>query len=197
MTPETTLLVVIDMQHGFLNERSRHVVPRVVSLLDAWRQVGGEVIFTRFHNAPGSPYERLIHWTRLQGPPDTDIVSELRPYAGGAADVIDKPHYTLFTSEGIEAVRKGGWHDLVFCGAATDGCVLKSAVDAFEQDYTPWVLTDACASHAGAQAHEAGLTLLRRFIGRDQLVDSAGLLARLDRVLGVDENGDLDNATQP
>jgi len=179
MTPETTLLVVVDMQNGFLNERSRHVVPRVVGVVDAWRHLGGEVIFTRFLNAPGSPFERLIHWSRLQGPPDTGITSELRPYVDGAAGVIDKPYYTLLTPTGIEVVREEGWRDLVFCGVATDGCVLKSAVDAFELGYTPWVLTDACASHAGAEVHEAGLTLLRRFIGRGQLVDSAGPLARL------------------
>lgn len=181
MTPGTTLLVVVDMQNGFLNERSRHVVPRVVAVLDTWRHLGGSVIFTRFHNEPGSPYERLIHWTRMQGPPETDIASELDPYLDGAVGVIDKPHYTLFTPEGTEAVRKGHWRDVVFCGVATDGCVLKSAVDAFELGYNPWVLTDACASHAGAAVHEAGLTLLRRFIGRGQLVDSAALLARLGR----------------
>lgn len=157
-------------------------MPHVVGVLDAWRQVGGDVMFTRFHNAPGSPYERLIHWSRLQGPPETDITSELRPYLDGAVDVIDKPHYTLFTSEGIVAVAKGGWHDLVFCGVATDGCVLKSAVDAFELGYTPWVLTDACASHAGEEVHEAGLNLLGRFIGRGQLLDSTALLARLSQL---------------
>lgn len=156
-------------------------MPPVVGAFDAWRQMDGEMIFARFHNAPGSPYERLLHWSRLQGPPDTDIASELRPYLQGAAHVIDKPFYTLFTPEGIVAVAKGGWHDLVFCGVATDGCVLKSAVDAFESGYTPWVLTDACASHAGEDVHQAGLNLLGRFIGRDQLLPSAELLPRVGR----------------
>jgi len=46
---------------------------------------------------------------------------------------------------------------------------LKSAVDAFERDIEPVVITDACASHAGGAVHEAGLLLLGRFIGKDQL----------------------------
>lgn len=97
---------------------------RVAAVLDAWRDLGGDVIFTRFHNEPGSPYERLIHWTRMQGPPDTDITSELDPFVAAAVDLIDKPHYTLFTPAGTAAVRKGDWRDIVFCGVATDGCVL-------------------------------------------------------------------------
>ena len=31
------------------------------------------------------------------------------------------------------------------------------------------VVTDACASHAGSEIHEAGLLLLGRFIGAGQL----------------------------
>jgi nicotinamidase-related amidase len=58
---------------------------------------------------------------------------------------------------------------LVLCGIATDGCVLKSAVDAFERGIEPVVVTDACASHGGSEIHEAGLLLLGRFIGAGQL----------------------------
>ena len=58
---------------------------------------------------------------------------------------------------------------LVLCGVATDGCVLKTAVDAFERGVEPIVVVDACASHGGTAAHEAGLLLLGRFIGKDQL----------------------------
>jgi len=58
---------------------------------------------------------------------------------------------------------------LVLCGIATDGCVLKTAVDAFERGIEPVVVVDACASHAGNAVHEAGLLLLGRFIGAGQL----------------------------
>jgi nicotinamidase-related amidase len=50
------------------------------------------------------------------------------------------------------------------------GCVLKTAVDAFERDLTPWIIEDASASHAGVAAHEAGLLVARRFIGGRQIV---------------------------
>jgi nicotinamidase-related amidase len=53
--------------------------------------------------------------------------------------------------------------------------VLKTAVDAFERDLTPWIVQDACASHAGPEPHNAGLLVARRFIGRSQIISAAGL----------------------
>jgi len=58
------------------------------------------------------------------------------------------------------------------CGIATDGCVLKTAVDLFEAGIRPVVLTDAVSSHAGDEVHQAGLLLISRFIGGEQLVTS-------------------------
>lgn len=177
MNSSSAVLVVVDMQNGFLNERSRHVIPRVLHLVEEWRARGGAVVFTRYRNYPGSQYERLIHWSEMQAAPETDIAAELQPHA---TRVIDKSIYSLFNAEGARAIQGGGWQDLVFCGVATDGCVLKSATDAFELGYTPWVVRDACASHAGEEIHHAGLRLIGRFIGRDQIVDSPQLLAGLE-----------------
>jgi nicotinamidase-related amidase len=179
MNLEQAGLVVVDMQNGFLNEHSLHVVPRVVSLVEQWEHAHGDVIFTRYLNYPGSPYERLINWSRLQSPPETEIVDELKPHMERSRAVIDKTIYSLFTDEGKKLVRDAGWTDLVFCGVATDGCVLKSVVDAFELDYTPWVVRDACASHAGEAIHEAGLLLTGRFIGRRQLIDIKTIISNV------------------
>ena len=166
----SSVLVVIDMQNGFVREKSAHVVPVVVDLVRRWQEAGGATVFTRFLNYPGSPYERLIHWSQLTTSPQIDLVDELAPFAARATAVVDKPGYTLFTERGSEVITAGGWSDVVICGLATESCVCKTAVDAFERDLTPWVVTDACGSHAGVEAHEAGLLVIRRFIGSGQLV---------------------------
>ncbi|MDH6579500.1 isochorismatase family cysteine hydrolase [Kitasatospora sp. MAP5-34] len=172
-------LIVVDMQNGFLNDHTRHLVPVVADLVDQWTKAGRPVVFTRYLNYPGSPFERLIHWTRLRDAPETDLAPELHDRAHRAAAVIDKPAYSWFTPEGIALAAAEGWRDLIFCGVATESCVLKSAVDAFERDFTPWVVTDACASDAGPDVHDAGLRIARRFIGAGQLITTAQLLARL------------------
>lgn len=95
--------------------------------------------------------------------------------------VVDKTIYSLFSEQGTNVVRALGRTDLYFCGIATESCVLKSAVDAFERNLTPWVIEDASASHAGTEAHAAGILVARRFIGRGQVIR----VSDLGRVLGV------------
>lgn len=169
-----TVLVVIDMQNGFIHPSSAYVVPVVTDLVRRWDAAGGDIVFTRFHNAPGSLYERLMGWTEVAVPPDTDLVDELLPYEA-KHQVVDKPGYTLFTESGSQVIKDGGWSDLVFCGLTTESCVLKGAVDAFERNLTPWMVTDASATHGGKAAHEAGLLVARRFIGAGQLITTADL----------------------
>lgn len=117
-----TVLVVVDMQNGFVRSGSQHVVPTVVDLVGRWQGAGAEA---------------------------TDIVS------------------------------RGGWTDLLICGIATESCVVKTAVDAFERGLIRWVLTDATASHAGDEAHAAGLLVAGRFIGSGQLITITDLPTHL------------------
>ncbi|GAA1384114.1 isochorismatase family cysteine hydrolase [Catellatospora chokoriensis] len=168
------VLVVVDMQQGFVHPNSAYVVPRVVDLVKRWSDAGGALLFTRFQNWSDSPFERFFNWSALMSSPQTDLVPELEPYAATSA-MVDKPFYTPFTAEGESLISANGWTDLVICGLTTESCVLKTAVDTFERHLTPWVVADACATHAGQQAHEAGLLVLSRFIGRGQIVTLADL----------------------
>lgn len=170
MTTNRPVLVVTDMQNGFIREPSAHVVPIVVDLVRRWQEAGGDTLFTRYLNYPESPFERFFGWQQLQSAPETDIVPELQPFLGYGT-VLDKTIYTPFTEEGVKLFEERGWTDLYFCGIATESCVLKGAVDAFERGFSPWLIADASASHAGPEAHTAGLLVARRFIGPGQVIN--------------------------
>lgn len=178
MTGTRPVLVVVDMQNGFVREQSAHIVPIVADLVTQWQAAGGDTLFTRYLNYPGSPYERFFGWRRLQSAPETDIVPELMPYVDKGT-ILDKKVYTPFTTEGAALIAERGWQELYICGIATESCVLKTAVDAFEHGLTPWLIADACASHAGAEAHVAGLLVARRFIGPGQVISRADIPAAL------------------
>jgi nicotinamidase-related amidase len=180
MRSDHAALIVIDAQRGFINDHSRHVLPMISQLADRWAAAGGAVAFSRYHNYPGSPFETFLGWTDVRTSPDTDIADELADRARRAQAVIDKTGYTVFNAVGLKVMAEFGWNDLVFCGLDTDTCVLKSAVDAFELGHTPWLVTDACASHSGADQHQLGLTMAGRFIGSGQLTTTCRLLADLD-----------------
>ncbi|TDC42274.1 cysteine hydrolase [Micromonospora sp. KC213] len=178
MTKDRPVLVVTDMQNGFVREQSEHVVPVIVELVRRWQAAGGETLFTRYINYPGSPFERFFDWRRLQSSPDTDIVPELLPHLERGL-LLDKKIYSPFTLEGEALFKQQGWNEFYFCGIATESCVLKGAVDAFERGYTPWLIADASASHAGTEAHNAGLLVARRFIGPKQVITKAEIPAGL------------------
>ncbi len=174
---DTDLLLVIDVQNGFVNSKSEHVVEPIANVVEKWLKAGKPMILTRFINDPGSQWERLIHWPRLRESPEIDLHPQIISAIKGSkfAYVIDKRSYSSLTPEVIEILNRYKPKRVILCGIATDGCVLKTAIDLFEQAQTPFVLTDLCASHAGEEMHSAGLLLLEHLIGKDQLGSSDNL----------------------
>lgn len=171
---QTDLLVVVDVQNGFVNEKSQHVVEPISCFVQDWIDAGKKVVFTRFINLPGSQWEKLIGWTRLCDSPEIDLHPNIL-FAVKDSDtvrVIDKYSYSSFTPELEEIIAREEPGRILICGIATDQCVLQTAVDLFENKKIPIVLSDLCASEAGNEAHEAGLFLLRRFIGKNQVIVS-------------------------
>jgi nicotinamidase-related amidase len=176
---ENDLLVVVDVQNGFVNADSCHVVEPIRAFAESWIHHGGQVVATKFINEIGSPWEVLTHWTRLQKSPETDLHPTVRSLFESSKQirVVEKNIYSSLTEEVAEIVRSTSVKRALICGIDTDACVLKTAVDFFESGIVPIVLTDLCASHAGPEIHDAGLLLIGRFIGRDQLVDSQSVLS--------------------
>ncbi|MEQ1762146.1 MAG: isochorismatase family cysteine hydrolase [Pyrinomonadaceae bacterium] len=170
------MLVAVDMQLGFLNESSGHILPTVTDLIDDMRNIGVETICTLFRNPPDSPYERLMNWTRVRNSPETDLHPTL---AAMRAITIEKGCYTAITPEFNDLAELKNWRNLIICGVSTESCVLKTAVDAFEQDYRPIVIADACASDLGDEMHRMGLAIIEVLIGKDQVMTSKEFFAAL------------------
>lgn len=170
------LLLVIDMQNGFVNEKCQHIIPNVIRLIEAFEKLGKQIAFTRFVNRTGSAYERFINWLRLKEAPEINIISALQRHA---ALVFDKAYYTPFTPAFEQFLKNNRIARIFICGIATESCVLKAAMDSFEQGYEPIVVRDAVYSHAGAEAHHAGLLVISRNIGKGQLKETGELINSL------------------
>lgn len=169
-------LVVVDVQNGFVDPDTEHVVPVIVDLVARWQAAGGDVVFTRYHNYEGSLYVSLIGWDQLMDAPQTDLVEELEPYVERAAGVVDKHSYDMLASpEGASLVAEHDWTDLYICGIATESCVTATALGAFQAGRVPWIIEDASTTHAGQHVHEAGILVASRFIGEGQIVRTADL----------------------
>lgn len=169
-----SMLLVVDMQNGFMPAKCQHIVPVVSGLIEHFNAQNKPVVFTRFINIPESGYVKWIRWSRLMTEPEINIIPELQQYV---QKTFDKNYYTAFTDEFSSYIKENEIERVYICGVATDSCVLKSAIDAFEKGIEPLVIKDACYSHAGDEAHNAGLYLLSRNIGKYQIIESQQVLS--------------------
>lgn len=171
--PARSALIVIDMQNwdshpdyglarvvreqgipceGYWERVEQQVVPNHVRLLDAFRSAGAKIVFT----VPGSYFadysdgnpNTLRLWEAtgaLNGTPECAIRSELSPRLGEA--VIVKNSSGAWSSSGIDhALRHTGIRHLFFTGVVTNGCVMLSALGAWDHGYEIHVVEDATAT---------------------------------------------------
>jgi len=173
--PETTALIVIDMQRDFAepggfgaslgNDVSRVVaiVPTVKRLIEGFRAARLPVIHTMECHRPdlsdlppakrdrGNPSIRIgdigpMGRVLIAGEPGTAILDELAPLPGEI--VIEKPGKGAFyaTTLGDELKRIGA-RQLVFAGVTTEVCVQTTMREANDRGYECLVAEDATESY--------------------------------------------------
>jgi len=170
------MLVVVDMQVGFLNANSLPIVDAVTHLIDACDAKSIPTAFTRFGNEIGSPYERLLGWTSVRQEQETALHEAFRRRDD---PIIEKTFYSAFTPEFSALVSEWNCETLLICGVSTESCVLKTAVDAFERDLRPILVADSCASDLGPEMHRMGLEIIQVLIGKDQIMTTEELIRQL------------------
>lgn len=163
-------LFVIDVQNGFVSERTKHVVPRIRELAEAFE---GVVIATKFVNNEHSPYENYMGWKRLKESPETDVLPEIEKTADY---VIEKNIYSACVDEVMQIIDSQKIDKAYVVGIDTDCCVLKTATDLFERNIRPIVLLDYCASNGGEDSHRAAIRVMERTIGKNQIVSGLNIL---------------------
>ncbi|MCH3978043.1 MAG: cysteine hydrolase [Candidatus Methanomethylophilus sp.] len=158
-------LLLIDVQQGFVSERTEHAVPRIRELLD---HPFGTVIATKFVNVPGSPYRELMGWTGMGSPPGTDLLDFVEERADY---VIEKHIYTAVGDRLLALLKERGAGMVYIAGFDTDCCILKNAEDLFERGIPCRVLMHYTASNGGPASYEAARTVLMRSIGSACIID--------------------------
>jgi nicotinamidase-related amidase len=158
-------LAVVDMQEVFRGgdwevAGVEEIVAPVDELCRAYRS---RVRFTRFV-PPADPagswvdyYERWSFATRDESRPLWELVP---PFRERRPTTLDRPTFSKWDAELAGALPPGG--ALVLCGAATDCCVLATALGAVDAGVPVRVVVDACAG-ATREAHGRALALLEAF----------------------------------
>lgn len=207
LRPESTALIVIDLQQDFLSTTGyfakqgydpaplRAILPTVSRLIAAARAAGLSIIHTRqgyrADMADITPYEK---WRRKRAGLDgTDILLrsgsgfQIVPEIDIAPEdiIVDKTCNGAFTYTDLELVlRSQGITHLLFSGCTTDVCVHTTLREACDRNFQCLTISDACAS-GDRYAHEAALHMVTVEDGVfGALADSSAVLAALSRLPG-------------
>lgn len=157
-------LLIIDMQEGFRYPETQSLVPNITKLIKLFKQ---NIIFAKFINKKDSQFEKQLGWKKLQKSSEQKIVSEL--YYPNAKE-FEHSTYTVLNSELKKWLIENKTEEVFLCGIYTDVCILKTAMDLFDDNFTTFVVEDACTSLHGQKNHDAAIGSLKHILGKRYIV---------------------------
>ena len=170
---DRSALIVIDMQHDFLDAGAPYacadaepLINNTRRLRNAMRSRGAPVIFTReVHRPDGVDRGREgdsepVHC--VQGTKGVEIVPQLAPVNGDY--VIDKRRFSCFFQTDLPSLLNGLRTEmLVVSGVTANACVLTTVIDAYQHDYHTVTVQDCVSSKAGLLLDENYNDLMRLY----------------------------------
>jgi ureidoacrylate peracid hydrolase len=186
LDPVRTALVVIDMQHAFMNDAvghavcpaAREIVPAINPLAAALREAGGAVFWVRMTHDDrcledwsvafeiATPEARAKRIAALTAGslghslwPELDVRPE--------DEIVDKYRFSGFlpgTSELPERLRTRGFDTVLITGTVTNVCCESSARDAMMSNFRTVMVSDGNAA-LSQHEHDAALTAFYNVFG--------------------------------
>ncbi len=154
--PDTTAVIVVDMQNGFCHpdgslyaEPSEAAIDPVNDLVARAHDAGARVVYTRDVHPPEQfadthYYDEFDRWGEhvVEGSWDAELVETLDVRSDD--HVVEKHTYDAFHRTELEGYLDArGVDDLLICGTLANVCVLHTAGSAGLRDYRPVVVSDA------------------------------------------------------
>jgi nicotinamidase-related amidase len=200
--PGRLALIVYDMQVGVVGQLDDgpEVVARVVTVLEAARQAGVRVFFTRHMSLPKelmgvSQLRTAMAWQHkervedvispfLRDSPGFQLVPELAPRDSEA--IFDKLSMSAFEGTPLEfALRDCQITAFAIVGVATEVGIEPTIRHGADKGFIPVVVTDACGA-GNPSAAKRSLEALA-FTGDAVMTDVATITGLLARATGSDE----------
>ena len=193
MTPDNTALVIVDMQHDFLDDGApctvkdgRRIIPALQQLLRECRSLKVPVIHVHTvwqkDGADMPPFttseEFKVRGLRL-GAPGTAIIPELAPVQN--EPVVIKKRYSGFYLTDLEMqLRCLGVTYVIVGGVATAFCVRATVQDACYRDFVA-VVARECVTSDTPEEHEQSLKDIQKGFGQVKSLDEVIRALRSER----------------
>lgn len=160
---ENKLLLVIDLQNDFVNKNTEPILDKIKSLINSNEYEN--IAFTKFINSENSMFYNDLQYKGCLTEKGANIAIEL-----AGQKVFEKTGYTSLTEQLKMYITEKRINQIYLCGFDTEACVLKTALDMFENEYNVFILKDYCMSGAGEEIHNSAINILKRTIGEKRVI---------------------------
>lgn len=161
------LLLIIDLQENFINNNTKNVPNSIKKLIDS--NIANHIVFTKFINDDSSNFYKVLNYKGCMSEKDRNIVIDTKDYK-----IIEKRVYTAYNDELKLYINTNNIKTIYLCGIDTDACVLKTALDLFENNFDVKVIEDCSMSHSGIEYHISAINMLRKLIGNQNVIKMLG-----------------------
>jgi len=159
-----TLLVLMDIQKGLINEHTEHLVDRITDLCEKNKKkhLFDDVVAVKFVNHINGPHVKLLGWTKMVLEEEQHLLPIVEE---SASKVFVKHTYSAYTDEFAAYVKEKNVDRVILAGIDTDICVLATAIACFDHGIPCRVLEYYSASDGGNKFHKAGIACIKRILG--------------------------------
>ena len=152
------------MQNGFNSNLDTKSVEEKLSNID--KNDYDMIIATKFVNDEDSMFVKQLNYHKMFDIKDTEFLSIVKELYD-----IQVPKNGYDGSKQVISVLKNTDIDTVYViGFDTDGCVLTTALGLFDNGYEVKIIEELCASSGGKEIHQSALTILKRCIGKENVI---------------------------
>lgn len=160
---ENTLLLIIDVQKNFINDNTKKIPNKITNLIN--KNHFDYIAFTKFINDENSNFYKMLNYKGCINEDDRKIVFDTQNNK-----VFTKKIYTTVSDEFKTYIKENEIKKVYLCGIDTDACVLKTAIDLFENNIDVKVIENCCMSHSGKKYHNYAIKMLKKLIGKESII---------------------------
>lgn len=148
-----SLLIIIDVQKGFINDFTKEVPQKIKNHLVANQNQYNFVVFTKFINKPNSKFIQYLNWKGCMKPEEIEIVDELKEFIN-KENLFEKETYSAFKSKKLMSfIRSNKITQIFLCGLNTDACVIASAFDGFDLGFEIHIIKELTNTFWGSEEY--------------------------------------------
>lgn len=163
------ILVVMNMQNGLINTPEKEALSqKIIGLVQ--KRIFDRIVCVKFVNRDDGVFPKYHRYYDMHKGKEIEVVDEL------TADlIINRSIYSCVTEDFVEKVVKindgDNIKELFLCGIGTDTSIFKSALDLFELDIKPMVLTEYCIPYDNSAITQMkGIKTLEKMISEKCIV---------------------------